>query len=374
MPLITENNPRTFGVCLWLMLCIFFQNAVGQNMVLNGGFEVFRGEPPCGYVNDLGKFTLSNWFVPTRTTPDIFSTFSDETCLNRAATSEGTKTIPRSGQTMIGLFTYGRSAGQGEWREYVQTELIMSMIPGRKYVMEMWVCLSPNSYMASVPPAMLLSQDRILRKDFSMVVSQAHLVYEGAMSERGRWVMLRDTIVAEQSYRWLTIGNFQRDGASHGMSLSEPSVLNTDLLYGLKQRAYFFVDDVRIVPLDEMQARFLKEEEEAFNTMTQVHFEHDRYDLNDEMRTRLNNLMLYLKRQPFSRIMLYGHTDSIGEEDYNISLSERRTQEVIRFLIQQGVSPNRIEPYWFGPFKPAADNSTPEGRYLNRRVNIELIR
>ena len=72
--------------------------------------------------------------------------------------------------------------------------------------------------------------------------------------------------------------------------------------------------------------------------------------------------------------MLGGHTDSVGGDDYNMNLSELRTLEVKNYLLRNGLHPSRILTQWFGPHRPAADNSTPEGRYLNRRVVIELIR
>jgi outer membrane protein OmpA-like peptidoglycan-associated protein len=91
------------------------------------------------------------------------------------------------------------------------------------------------------------------------------------------------------------------------------------------------------------------------------------------MEARLKKLLLHLNQNPRLRIMLGGHTDSVGGNDYNLNLSELRTLEVKNYLIRCGLTPARILTQWFGPHRPAADNSSPEGRYLNRRVVIELI-
>jgi small subunit ribosomal protein S13 len=63
-----------------------------------------------------------------------------------------------------------------------------------------------------------------------------------------------------------------------------------------------------------------------------------------------------------------GHTDSVGPEDYNQRLSERRAQSVIDFLATQGIGEARIRAVGFGESKPIADNATREGRAQNRRV------
>jgi outer membrane protein OmpA-like peptidoglycan-associated protein len=79
-----------------------------------------------------------------------------------------------------------------------------------------------------------------------------------------------------------------------------------------------------------------------------------------------------LNQYPQTRIQVAGHTDSSGSETYNLELSERRAQAVKNTLVAQGVSPARIQTIGFGESAPIADNSTAEGRQLNRRVVITI--
>jgi outer membrane protein OmpA-like peptidoglycan-associated protein len=76
------------------------------------------------------------------------------------------------------------------------------------------------------------------------------------------------------------------------------------------------------------------------------------------------------KGDPDRRIMVAGYTDSQGGQAYNMDLSQRRAEAVRSFLVAHGVAPDRISAQGFGPAQPVADNSSPEGRADNRRVEI----
>ena len=73
------------------------------------------------------------------------------------------------------------------------------------------------------------------------------------------------------------------------------------------------------------------------------------------------------------KIKITGHTDNTGSADYNMKLSLQRAEAVRDYLVSLGVDPNKMEVSGEGVTKPVADNSTPEGRAKNRRVEIEVI-
>ena len=73
------------------------------------------------------------------------------------------------------------------------------------------------------------------------------------------------------------------------------------------------------------------------------------------------------------QIEVAGHTDNVGNENWNIGLSLRRAYRVRDFLISQGVAPERITARGYGPSQPIADNSTPQGQARNRRVELRII-
>jgi outer membrane protein OmpA-like peptidoglycan-associated protein len=68
--------------------------------------------------------------------------------------------------------------------------------------------------------------------------------------------------------------------------------------------------------------------------------------------------------------MVEGHTDSVGTEEYNLALSDRRAKAVFDYLSSRGVDPARVSSVGKGESAPIADNTTAEGRQLNRRVML----
>jgi OOP family OmpA-OmpF porin len=81
----------------------------------------------------------------------------------------------------------------------------------------------------------------------------------------------------------------------------------------------------------------------------------------------------YIKDHPGAKMIVEGHSDSVGRMADNQRLSLKRAEAVRRYLIdQEGIAPERLEPRGLGEIEPIADNATPEGRKLNRRVVIRI--
>ena len=72
-------------------------------------------------------------------------------------------------------------------------------------------------------------------------------------------------------------------------------------------------------------------------------------------------------------VIAVGHTDSIGTEQYNMGLSQRRANTVKEYLVSKGIPANRIYAEGKGESDPIASNATREGRAQNRRVEIEIV-
>ena len=87
----------------------------------------------------------------------------------------------------------------------------------------------------------------------------------------------------------------------------------------------------------------------------------------------LNDLYMYLARNPQVRIKVIGHTDDVGKEEANKKLSEGRANEVMKDLIERGIAPERLEAEGRGESQPIDTNTTDEGRQNNRRVEIEIL-
>lgn len=96
-------------------------------------------------------------------------------------------------------------------------------------------------------------------------------------------------------------------------------------------------------------------------------------NINSGFYDVLNSVALVLKEFDQTIVVVSGHTDSVGKESYNQTLSENRAQSVANYLLGREILSDRFEVIGFGESQPVADNSTPEGREQNRRVEITLL-
>ena len=131
---------------------------------------------------------------------------------------------------------------------------------------------------------------------------------------------------------------------------------------------------------EEMRARLLAQLNQVLQTrdsarglivsMPDVLFDFDKYSLKPEARERLAKISGIVLAYPDLRLQIEGHTDSIGGDEYNEVLSEKRAESVRGYLVSSGIRPDRVTAVGLGKADPVADNSTAEGRKLNRRVEL----
>ncbi len=108
-------------------------------------------------------------------------------------------------------------------------------------------------------------------------------------------------------------------------------------------------------------------------TLEGVNFASDSDELTYESEAILDHAASTLNSNSLVNIEVVGHTDSVGSESYNQSLSERRAAAVVEYLTNNGVSGSRLISTGMGESNPVADNSTSDGRYRNRRVELVVI-
>ncbi|ETR74382.1 MAG: OmpA/MotB domain containing protein [Candidatus Magnetoglobus multicellularis str. Araruama] len=101
-------------------------------------------------------------------------------------------------------------------------------------------------------------------------------------------------------------------------------------------------------------------------------FDTNSFIVKPGLYNEIDRISRVLVEYPQTNIIVEGHTDSVGSETYNISLSEKRAIAVQNILTQKNVSPSRISINGLGESQPRATNSTPEGRQQNRRVEVKV--
>lgn len=99
-----------------------------------------------------------------------------------------------------------------------------------------------------------------------------------------------------------------------------------------------------------------------------VYFPFNSFDLTGDSKAILDQLNEFLTENPSIRIEIQGHTDNIGNDNENMILSKNRAKSVYNYLVTNGINKERLSYQGYGKTVPVADNSTEEGRALNRRT------
>jgi outer membrane protein OmpA-like peptidoglycan-associated protein len=102
-------------------------------------------------------------------------------------------------------------------------------------------------------------------------------------------------------------------------------------------------------------------------------FDVDKSDLRPVSKDNLEKLAAILNKYADTNVLIEGHTDSTGADDYNLRLSRDRAQSVSYFLASIQVSGSRINTQGYGEAQPIASNDTNEGRQANRRVDVAIM-
>ncbi|KOY85655.1 hypothetical protein AD998_05365 [bacterium 336/3] len=104
-----------------------------------------------------------------------------------------------------------------------------------------------------------------------------------------------------------------------------------------------------------------------------VFYDFDKDFLRLESKPELERLVAFLQKYPKLKVEIAGHTDAIGTDQKNLGLSDRRSQSVVRYLIERGIDPKRLVAKGYGESKPISTNETDEGRQLNRRTECVVL-
>jgi outer membrane protein OmpA-like peptidoglycan-associated protein len=107
--------------------------------------------------------------------------------------------------------------------------------------------------------------------------------------------------------------------------------------------------------------------------LNNIFYDFDKATLRSESMAELDRLINLLNENPTIKIELSSHTDDKGSDDYNQKLSQQRAQSVVDYLIQKGISTDRLTAKGYGETVPVAPNDTDENRQLNRRTEFKIL-
>ncbi|MGJ8666021.1 MAG: OmpA family protein [Patiriisocius sp.] len=112
----------------------------------------------------------------------------------------------------------------------------------------------------------------------------------------------------------------------------------------------------------------------TFDENSGVYFDTAKYNINAASQSTLDKLAGVLMEYPDTNVLVIGHTDSVGSDVNNMTLSKNRAMSVTNyFTATKGLSSGRFTTNWYGEQSPVGDNATAEGRAMNRRVNVVIV-
>lgn len=111
----------------------------------------------------------------------------------------------------------------------------------------------------------------------------------------------------------------------------------------------------------------------TFDENSGVKFKINSAEISAEGRQTLTKMAEVFREYEDTNVLIEGHTDTSGSDDYNYALSEKRAKSVRDFLSANGVSGSRMTTKWYGETQPKYDNTTAEGRVKNRRVELGIV-
>jgi len=134
-------------------------------------------------------------------------------------------------------------------------------------------------------------------------------------------------------------------------------------LTGIRDQAKPFLKNIPLQPIRIGETVVLKN----------IFFDTDKYDLKPTSYAELEKLVKLLTANPSLRIEISGHTDIMGSEEHNLELSRNRARAVVDYLVDHGISKDRMTYAGYGYAKPIDTNDTEEGRANNRRTEFRII-
>ena len=155
-------------------------------------------------------------------------------------------------------------------------------------------------------------------------------------------------------------------GHNYGLNISKEGYLfhseNFNLLES-NDRLKPMILNIALDPIETGKTTILKN----------IFFETDSFSLKPESKGQLVEIIDFMNKNPGLVIEISGHTDRQGSENYNLVLSARRADAVVKYLCKNGVSPVRLKSKGYGFSIPVSDNSTEEGRAQNRRTEFKIL-
>jgi flagellar motor protein MotB len=121
-----------------------------------------------------------------------------------------------------------------------------------------------------------------------------------------------------------------------------------------------------------LKIRVVKSYLRTYN-LDHVYFDTNKWDIKSESLKAIKTLIKAMESNPKMRVEIAGHTDNVGDDKSNMTLSQRRADAVVKYVLDNGIAQNRILAKGYGEIMPLASNDEDSGRQKNRRTEVRVI-
>jgi len=352
-----------------LLLLGVFSLEAQQNIVPNPGFEEYSNYP-LGWFYKGSDFSrvIKYWSSPTAASPDVFG---PKVRIPRRWAEKGFgETKPYEGNSMIGITTYGCEGGKPHCREYVQIQLTEPLVIGQRYNVSFWVAPVHRSLRCD-KLGVYFSQKEIREPTDDPLFFSPHVKSEKLLAlGTNSWQQIQGEFLADSTESYVLIGNFFPD-----------EMVNTQEVKNHLNFSYYYIDQLEVrkmepiidVPVPTNELAKIEIEAGKVVQLKNIFFEHDKSELLPRSFSELNKLYDLMTTNSTMQIEIRGHTDAVGEQSYNLPLSEKRAKAVVDYLLNLGISSYRLQHQGYGASMPVADNNSDAGRRENRRVEFLIL-
>ncbi|AFC26567.1 OmpA family protein [Saprospira grandis] len=339
---------KKFIPLLYLIPC--FLQAQGLELIPNPSFENYRQAEPLGYGGPQNFRTdLAAWQSPNLASPDLWLRSKKKLKKLKFALSELSYIdLPQSGNNMLGLKIYDENS---EEREYVQIQLQQALKKGERYRFSFWVCKKKSAAYYSHGLGLAFSDSLFVQQQHGKLEGiSPQFVFEEVMQAEN-WQLYSQEFIADHSAQTLIIGYFA----------SQNKLERLPPFPGEKAMAYYLIDDVSL--------RSLSDSSRPEIILSPIAFDYKKASLRPHSKKELQKLILLLQKWPELKLNIAGHTDTEGSEASNLRLSQERAKAVYDYLIQEGITKDRLSYKGFGESQAVKGKSAQE----NRRVVFSWV-
>lgn len=354
-------------------LLVFVGNTIAfsqKNLVPNGDFEKLVRVP-----ESVNQFFLAMPWTSSAVGPEPADLFHRRAKAMEVSAPQNYTGMqdPHSGEAYGGIAVMRK--GKQDYREFMQVQLSEPLMKGEEYDAEFYASLSDYSELATSSLSLFFSRKAPLLIENGFMMARPQVSAEKILDNNQDWVKVNGRFKAQGGETMLTIGNFIKVGEA-----PKKKVKSARKEKDKEAFSYYYIDDVKVTrvnetpePVAKASTYFGEVKAKEPITLSNIFFRTDEAVLLPTSYAELEKLYEFLVQNPTLTIRINGHTDNTSTTEYNQTLSESRANAVKIYLVQKGISEDKIKTQGFGSSKPVASNQTEEGKQQNRRVEFEVL-